>query len=119
MSGFMVLTEKFDDMAVIRPEGYLNNIVGEKLEKECAACLEMGLKAIVLDFKKIEFINSIGISILLSVIEKLDKSASRLCFSSLSIAHKETFDMLGLTSHVETFKDEAEALERLEAEAKK
>lgn len=119
MNSFMVLTEKYGDLAVVRPHGYLNNIVGEKLEKECLAFQETGLKAIVLDFKKIEFINSIGISILLSIIEKLEKSESRLCFSGLTSAHRETFDMLGLTRHVQTFEDETEALEHLGAEAKK
>lgn len=116
---FMVMTETFGDVAVIRPQGYLNNIVGEKLEKECNECINRGMKALVLDFSKVEFINSIGISILLSIMETLGKSNGKLCFSSLSSAHKDTFDMLGLTKYAQIFKNESEALRFFNTEAGK
>lgn len=116
---FMVMTQTFGDVVVVRPQGYLNNIVGEKLEKECIECINRGMTAIVLDFGKVEFINSIGISILLSIIERLGKSDGKLLFSSLSSAHKETFDMLGLTRYAQTFGSEGEALKFLGAKAGK
>jgi len=114
---FMVITRTFGDVAVVHPQGYLNNIVGEKLERECSECIEKGMKSIVLDFGKVEFINSIGISILLSIVERLRKSGGNLCFSSLSKAHRETFEMLGLTNYARTFVSEGEALKFLGAEA--
>ncbi len=116
---FMVMTETFGKIAVVRPHGYLNNIVGERLERECNECINKGMKALVLDFGKVEFINSIGISILLSIMEKLGKSNGALCFSSLSSAHKDTFDTLGLTKYARIFKSENEALKFLESEAGK
>jgi anti-anti-sigma factor len=116
---FVVSTQNFGDVAVVRLEGYLNNVVGEKLEKECIKCMDKGISAIVLDFDKVEFINSIGVSIVLSIIERLRESGGKLLFSSLRSVHKETFDMLGLTKYARAFGSEGEALKSLGMEAGK
>ncbi len=114
MENFDVESKRVDDVAVIYPKGYLNNIVGEKLEKECTAFIDRGILKIVLDFHEMEFINSIGISLLLSIIERLRTSKGVLCFSSMKKAHRDVFEMLGLTKYVLVFENEAEALKRLQ-----
>ena len=114
METFDVHSKTLGDIAVIYPRGYLNNIVGERLEKECAAFIDRGIKRIVLDFHEMEFINSIGISLLLSIIERLRASKGALCFSSMKKAHRDVFEMLGLTKYVTVFATEADALKNLE-----
>lgn len=115
MENFVVESKTLSDTAVVYPKGYLNNIVGEKLETECAAHIDKGIRKIVLDFGKMEFINSIGISLLLSIIEKLRKSKGTLCFSSIRKTHLDVFEMLGLTKYVLVFDTEADALKHLQA----
>jgi anti-anti-sigma factor len=95
----MVDSKSLGELAIIYPQGYLNSIVGEMLERECSACLGKGTKTIVLNFAKTEFINSIGVSILLSIIEKTKKFERTLCFTDMSQQHKEVFEMLGLTKY--------------------
>jgi stage II sporulation protein AA (anti-sigma F factor antagonist) len=112
---FAVESKTLPDAAVVYPKGYLNNIVGEKLEKECAAHIEKGIRKIVLDFGRLEFINSIGISLLLSIIEKLRRSKGILCFSNIRKPHLDVFEMLGLTKYVLIFDTEADALKHLQA----
>lgn len=113
MKDFIVDSTSFNGIAVIYPQGYLNNIVGEKLEKECNAFLDKGINKIVLDFTKTEFINSIGISILLSIIEKMEASKGTLCFTSMSNLHEDIFEMLGLTKYVNVFPNKEEAIKKL------
>jgi|Deesub1362A_J573_1020465.scaffolds.fasta_scaffold00004_81 anti-anti-sigma factor len=114
----MVVSKSLEDVAVIYPQGYLNNLVGESLEKECNACIGKGIKKIVLDFSKTKFINSIGISILLSIIEKLKKHNGILCFTSLNKMHEEIFEMLGITKYALVFRNEDEALKHFRVAVK-
>jgi len=113
MKDFVVDSVVSHDIAVIYPRGYLNNIVGEELEKECDVFLSKGIKKIVLDFEKTEFINSIGISILVSIIEKMEASNGILCFTSMRNLHEDIFQMLGLTKYVNVFPNKDEAIKRL------
>ncbi|GAB4389426.1 MAG: hypothetical protein Kow0025_14670 [Thermodesulfovibrionales bacterium] len=110
MKDFMVHSKAVADVAVIYPQGYLNNIVGEKLEKECGGYMQKGINKIVLNFSGTEFINSIGISILLGIIERLKKSEGTLCFTGMKAPHREVFDMLGLTKYAMVFTTEDDAL---------
>ena len=110
MNSFEVESKTLRDVAVIYPKGYLNNILGEKLESECGAFIDRGIRKILLDFHLLEFINSIGISLLLSIIERLRTCDGSLCFSSMKKAHRDVFEMLGLTRYIRVFETEQEAL---------
>ncbi|MFZ5998131.1 MAG: STAS domain-containing protein [Nitrospirota bacterium] len=113
MSNFNVGSKIMDDMAVIYPKGYLNNITGEDLVDACNDYIEKGIKKIVLNFGETEFINSIGISMLLTIIERLKECKGTLCFTDMSKMYRETFEMLGLTKFIKIFADEHEALTHL------
>lgn len=112
---FRVSSKEIGDAAVIYPQGYLNNVTGESLVQECAAYIGKGTKKIVISFSNTELINSIGISMLLSIIEKLVNTGGKLCFSDMSKTLKDTFEMLGLTKYIRTFDREADALHYLQA----
>ena len=113
MKDFIVDSTSDNGIAMISPKGYLNNIVGEELEKACNDFLEKGVMKIVIDFGGTEFINSIGISILLSIIDKLEASKGTLCFTSMSNLHEDVFEMLGLTKYVNVFPNKEEAINKL------
>ncbi|HSW62678.1 MAG TPA: STAS domain-containing protein [Dissulfurispiraceae bacterium] len=110
---FRVSSKIVGDIAVIYPQGYLNNVAGECLVQECASYIEKGTKKIVISFSKTELVNSIGISMLLSVIEKLLNTGGELCFTDMSMMLKDTFEMLGLIKYITTFDTETEALNYL------
>ncbi|HEX9860188.1 MAG TPA: STAS domain-containing protein [Nitrospirota bacterium] len=110
MKNFTLDTMIRDGVAVLHPHGYLNNIVAEKLEKECGEFMKQGVQKILLNFNDIEYINSIGISILLGVIESIRTADGALCFSNLSNVHSETFEMIGLRDYMQIFSNEDEAL---------
>jgi len=86
--------------AIVIAGDYLNKLTGEKIERECRDKLDAGAREIVVDFSETEIINSIGISILLGVIDDAQNAGAKVVFSDLKPESAELFDMLGLTKHV-------------------
>jgi anti-anti-sigma factor len=85
---------------VISAGDYLNKLTGEKIEHECRRKLDDGAKEIVLDFAETEIVNSIGISILLGIIDTARSKGAKVVFSDMNESTVELFEMLGLTKHV-------------------
>jgi len=104
-----------DGAAVIYPGPYLNQLRGEDIETECQDLLSRGVRQMVINFEETELINSIGISILLSVIEAVNEADGNLMLSNLSASNRELFEMLGLLPHVRIEETEESALARLRA----
>lgn len=96
--------------AVVYASDYLNKLTGEKIERECRRQLDCGCRALIIDFSDTKLVNSIGISILLGIIDVAEKSGARIVFSEVNHQTVQLFEMLGLTRHVALAKDEGEAL---------
>lgn len=108
--GFFVRSKCVGTAAVIYASDYLNKVSGERIERECKRQLESGCQALVIDFRGTELVNSIGISILLGVIDVAEKSGAQVIFSDVNSQTAQLFEMLGLTRHVVLARDEQEAL---------
>ena len=98
------------DTAIIYASDYLNKLSGERIERECKRQLESGCRALVINFRDTELVNSIGVSILMGVIDASEKSNAWVIFSDVNGQTADLFEMLGLTRHVSVAKDETEAL---------
>jgi anti-anti-sigma factor len=98
------------DTAIIYASDYLNKLSGERIERECKRQLESGCRALVINFRDTELVNSIGVSILMGVIDAAEQNAARLIFSDVNSHTANLFEMLGLTRLVSVAKDESEAL---------
>jgi len=98
------------DTAIIYASDYLNKLSGERIERECKRQLESGRHAVVINFRDTELVNSIGVSILMGVIDAAEQSKARIIFSDVNTHTADLFEMLGLTRHVSVVKDEEEAL---------
>jgi anti-anti-sigma factor len=99
--------------AVIYASDYLNKLTGEKIERECKRQLDSGCRALVINFCDTELVNSIGVSILLGIIDIAEKNGARVVFSDLKKETIQLFELLGLTRHVGLATDEEEALHSL------
>ena len=99
--------------AVLYPGPYLNQLRGESIERRCQELLAGGVRHIIINFAETELINSIGISILLGVIEAVNEARGRLLLSNLTPSNRELFEMLGLLSHVRIETTEEAALASL------
>lgn len=86
--------------AVVVAGDYLNKITGERVERECLIRLEQGCKQLVVDFSQTEIVNSIGVSILLGVIDSASNAGAKVVFADVNEGTAELFEMLGVTNHV-------------------
>jgi len=99
-NGISVSADPVNERAEIYAGDYLNKLSGEKIEYECRRHIEAGCKELIVNFSKTEIVNSIGISILLEVIDVAQNSGARIVFSDVNESTIELFDMLGVTNHV-------------------
>ncbi len=102
--------------AVVYASDYLNKLTGERIEHECRKQLDSGCRALVIDFSDTELVNSIGISILLGIIEIAEKSGARVVFSEVKPETIQLFEMLGLTRHVIIARNQQEAISNISAQ---
>jgi anti-anti-sigma factor len=117
MSAAEIRARLVESAAVIYPGPYLNQLRGESIESQCQEFLAGGVRQIVINFEETELINSIGISILLGVIESVNHAQGSLVLSNLNASNRELFEMLGLMSHVEMVDTEEIALLKLGSES--
>lgn len=94
------MVESVGERSVIFAGDYLNKLTGEQIEYECKRRLESGCKQLVVNFSKTEIVNSIGISILLGVIDIASNNGATVVFSDVNEDTIELFEMLGVSKHV-------------------
>lgn len=99
-NNFDIAVQTEGEIATVFASDYLNKISGEKIERECKRQIEAGCKTLVVNFKDTEIVNSIGVSLLLGVIDAASDAETKVVFSEVSEDTKQLFEMLGLTNHV-------------------
>jgi len=109
-AGTPVRSERTGDVAVIFAGDYLNKLSGERVERVCRERLQEGCRALVVDFQETSMVNSIGVSILLGVIDAAERAGARLVFAGVSGQAAQLFELLGLTRHVTLAPDRPKAL---------
>lgn len=92
--------ESVSDRTVIFADSYLNKLSGEQIEHECRRRIATGCRELELNFSNTEIVNSIGISILLGVIDTASNKGTKVVFSEVNDETVELLEMLGLTNHV-------------------
>jgi anti-anti-sigma factor len=108
-----VRSERNGDIAIIFASDYLNKLTGERVERECRAQLDAGCRALVIDLKHTGLVNSIGVSIMLGVIDAAERAGAPLVFSNVNSQAAQLFEILGLTRHAALARDESDALKML------
>jgi len=88
-------------VAIVYAGDYLNKLSGESVERECRQRIAEGATELILNFSRTEIVNSIGVSILLGVIDAARSSGAHIVFTGVNEGTAELFEMLGLTNHVE------------------
>ncbi len=101
---------KENDYAVLATEGYINNIGGEKIANTCYKLMSEGYKKFILNFEKSKVINSIGISILIEIIERIIEIKGSLIFCCLTPTIAKTFKIMGLAQYTNIHETEEEAI---------
>ena len=101
------------EVAVVYAGDYVNKLSGQRIERECLTRMERGCRALVINFRDTELVNSIGVSILLGVIDTAERRGARVAFSNVGPHTVKLFELLGLTRLVLLADSEEAALATL------
>jgi len=99
------------DVVIIETSGYLNNVGGEKISEACYEEINNGKILFLLNLEKSKVVNSIGVSILIEIIEKLQDVDGKIGYYNLAPIVEKTFNIMGLTKYSTIYKTENDALE--------
>lgn len=98
---FKLTSELIDNALVLRTDGYINNTGGERIVNEFTKYSGNGVNKVILDLEKSKVVNSIGISYLIEVIEKLNQINGKMIFANLDPTIEKTFKIMGLFQYAE------------------
>lgn len=110
---FAVTVRREGDYAVLYTDGYINNLGGEKIGEVAHGLLGEGVRKLVINLEKSTVINSIGISILIEVIEKAQELEGGLAFCGMTKTIAKTFTIMGLAQFATLAENEADAIAAL------
>ena len=84
--------------------------LGSEIARAAYALLEEGYSQLLLNLTGTKIINSIGISILIEIIEKMLEIEGRLAFCALTPTIEKTFHIMGLAQYASIYPDEGAAM---------
>ena len=113
----MIRTYEEGETLVVSVGGYLNSQLGQEVEKAVCSRLEGGGRRILLNFGGTRLVNSIGISFVIGIVEKVMEREGRMAFCEVSRINRDLFQVTGLARHVRSFETEKEALDYLSVNA--
>tara|TARA_Y100000991_G_C21803166_1_gene276298 strand:- start:176 stop:517 length:342 start_codon:yes stop_codon:yes gene_type:complete len=108
---FSLTTRNEGDVVIIETNGYLNNVGGEQIAQACYKEIDNGKKLFLINLENSKVVNSIGVSILIEIIEKLQDVDGKLGYYNLAPIVEKTFNIMGLTKYSSVFSSESEALQ--------
>ena len=99
------------EVKVVRIEGELDTVTSPEAEAKLTQLVDQGVKKIVINFEKLEYINSAGLRVLLMTAKQLNAINGELRVSSLNEDVREIFRMAGFTTILRVKPTEKDALE--------
>lgn len=109
----ITVTDTNAESKVMVFEGNLETGTAPEAEKEINALIEQGVKNIVINFEKLNYISSAGLRVLLATAKKLKSKQGMLYICSLNETVTEIFEMSGFNTIFNVFDTESEALKML------
>lgn len=98
---FRLESDLKENCCVIGIHGYLNNLGGAKLVEEFDKYHTDGTKNFIFDMADSKVVNSMGISFIIEIIEKLNESKGKLVFVNLDPTIEKTLTIMGIFQYSE------------------
>ena len=113
MSDTIKNIEEKNGVIVISTNGYFNNVAGEAVLEIFNEKIDSGSKNFLIDMADSKVVNSIGVSILIEILEKLQDVDGKLAFCNLAGIVEKTFNIMGLTKYCEVYDSTDSGVEKL------
>ena len=101
------------DVAVLRFEGDIASTSKDAVIGAYQALPKETSKLILLDFTKVDYINSSGIALVIQLLIEAANAGQKVSACGLSAHFTKVFTMVGITKYAQLFPTEAEALAAL------
>ena len=98
------------DIAVLDLTGEINGFAEEALDAAYADAESNDPEAILLNFERVDYINSTGIALIVSLLARARASKRRLLACNLSEHYVEIFDITRLSDFISVLPDEDSAI---------
>ncbi len=112
-----IRTRQEGDTQVVYVGGYLNSLLGEEVERAVRSGFDSGCRKVLMNFGQTRLVNSIGISFIIGIVEKVMEGEGKLAFCEVSRINRDLFQVTGLSKYVRSFETEKEGLEFLSGAA--
>jgi anti-sigma B factor antagonist len=99
-----------NEVKIVRLDGELETNTSHDAEVSLSKLMDEGVKKILVDFKKLDYISSAGLRVLLATAQKLQAEDGALRVCNLNETVQEVFDISGFSTILSVFKTETEAL---------
>ncbi len=93
---FSLTSELRDNRLVIATSGYVNNVGGEAIATEFNKHFANDVRQIVINLGDSKVVNSIGMSFLIEIIEKLQEVDGKVIFTNMDPAVEKMLTIMGL-----------------------
>jgi len=110
MSATSVALVRSGAVATIRIEGDVTSASESELMAGYTAAVDAGAGAIILDFSGLEYMNSGGIGLLVTLLVRAQRGGVRLLASGLSDHYREILSLTRLDEAIEIHQDEGAAV---------
>lgn len=97
-------------VTVLRFEGDISSSSKEAVLGSYQSLNKVTVKFILLDFTKVEYINSSGIALVIQLLMEASNSGQKVLAFGLSAHFQKVFTMVGITKYAGLFPDQAAAL---------
>lgn len=113
MSDFIKSTKELKGIILIETDGYLNNIGGEAISSVIYEKISNGNSKFLINMEGTKIVNSIGVSILIEIIEKLQEVNGKIGYYNLAPIVAKTFNIMGLTKYSTVYDSEENAINEI------
>ena len=103
------------DAGVLLAPGSINQAGGEQVAKACDGLIDEGVTKLVLNLEDCNIVNSVGISFLIEVLEKVTELGGRMAFCSVGATIAKTLQIMGLLQKASIHKTVDEAVAEVSA----
>lgn len=100
-------------VGILETDGYINDIAAEKVADVGHALVDEGFKYLAINLEKSRIVNSIGISVLIEVIERVRDLGGKVALCCATPTLSKTFKIMGLLKVADLYETEAEAVQAL------
>jgi anti-sigma B factor antagonist len=105
-----VAFETINEATVAIITGRIDSATSKELETKLIPMINSGIRKLVVDFAKVDFISSAGLRVMLLAAKKLKQANGKMALCCLKDTIKEVFDISGFSSIIPIFPTREEAL---------